>query len=131
MGEVTITLKLHVDDGEEAQTQMARDIRRALASRKALKRLLNAITVIQVEGPGMTPRSRAGTPGERAEPISIAYERQDGTQEENAGGSPAPPTPAWEEHPYVNGTTLHVRQGQQTGHAPGAGYPMCPLPGCR
>jgi len=55
MSEVRLAVLLHVDDGDE---QMARDIRRMLASRKALKRLLNAITVIKVDGPGMKPRGR-------------------------------------------------------------------------
>ena len=61
-----LTVKLHVADGEEEQ--MARDIRRVLASRKALKRVLNAITVIGVSGPGMVARNRIGTPGNRIEP---------------------------------------------------------------
>lgn len=61
VSEVVLTVRLHVDDEE----QMAKDIRRVLASRKALKRLLNAITVIGVEGPGMVPRGNPASPKRR------------------------------------------------------------------
>ncbi len=52
--EVTLTATLLVREGE--QEQMARDIRRVLASRKALKRLLLSIATIAVQGPGMISR---------------------------------------------------------------------------
>jgi hypothetical protein len=64
--EVTVTLKLLVRKPD--QEQMARDIRRVLASRKALKRVLNAIVTIGVEGPGMITRNRQGIAAEREEP---------------------------------------------------------------
>lgn len=54
MREVTMTLKLLVRDDETKQ--MARDVRRVLASRKALRRLLTSIVTIGVEGPEMFTR---------------------------------------------------------------------------
>lgn len=54
MSEVTITLLLHVKDGEEEQT--AKDIRRLLGARKAIRRLHNQIVVAKVEGPGRVSR---------------------------------------------------------------------------
>lgn len=54
MHEVTVTLKLLVREDETKQ--MARDVRRVLASRKALRRLLTSIVTIGVEGPEMITR---------------------------------------------------------------------------
>lgn len=54
MHEVTMTLKLLVREDETKQ--MARDVRRVLANRKALRRLLTSIVTIDVEGPDMFTR---------------------------------------------------------------------------
>jgi hypothetical protein len=63
--EVTVTLKLLVREGETKQ--MARDIRRMLASRQAIMRVLTGIVTIGVEGPDMITRNRRGRPAHQTE----------------------------------------------------------------
>lgn len=66
MHEVTLTVKLLVR--EDDLVQNARDVRRTLASRKALRRLLLRIVTIGVEGPGMITRPRRTPPTGEEEP---------------------------------------------------------------
>lgn len=80
--EVTMTIGLLVREGE--QEQMARDVRRVLGSRKALKRLLNSIATIAVEGPGMITRVSSTPDGAEVQqplrsmrPGAVPYARSD------------------------------------------------------
>ena len=82
MHEVTVTLGLLVPDDEVAQ--MARDMRRVLGSRKALKRLLLSIATIGVDGPGMISRVSSTPDGVEVQqplrliqPSAVPYARSD------------------------------------------------------